>query len=967
MPKKNPQKTALICDQVNQDKTDPMTYGSLSQASLKVASCLIARGLKSGDRVAIVLPKGKEQIIAVLGVLAAGGTYVPVGVDQPETRQCKIWEASDVSYILTDSITKQRYPTLNPFSNIKALDLVDAMECNPLENPPEIAPDSLAYIIFTSGSTGTPKGVEITHQAAWNTISAINAKYQITPHDRAITISGLDFDLSVYDIFGMLSVGAALVVLEEESRKEASTWVKLVQKHKVSIWNSVPALLDMLLVRADLEDDLSSLRLVLSSGDWIGLDLPPRLKKQSKKSQFIALGGATEASIWSNFFEVGEINPQWNSIPYGKPLANQKYRIVNHIGKDCPDGIIGELWIGGRGIANGYAKDPDLSKHRFVDHQGIRWYRTGDLGRYWSDGNIEFLGRRDQQVKVRGYRIELGEIEAALRSHQDVAHCVADVLSVGNTQHLIAGVVAEDPSKSSRCHTSEQENIATQTRLEVEDRFKIQALMIRRFLFDLLQLTSIPDTGEGLDMSWYSREILHLSPEQAPIVEIWLKWLEEKEVIACDHEKIFQGPEFSCIGKIDASLLAEKIEEETPNKSEPSMLQAFSDQLNNSIEDYRRILSGRQSPLSLLDNQWLSPESLSAHDSGTIQGIEKIAKRINQSNGNTQKVLEIAILGGRTGLLAEKLLQSITHPSVRFTILEEASSMIDVLKNRLVSSSYPVDTVHFSNHQVTDSLRYRFDRVVALNSLHRYPDANQGLFISWMLLKPGGQFYALEHQSLSPIALITAAVLENAFIHLDQDRKEARSPMLSGNQWTRKLAKLGFEDPRYRSITDTLTVFIEAKCPPHRTQLDPKSVLESLTYQLPEHMIPERLLILPNLPLSSNGKVDRKLFSEQAQLLDIKILVGEYEPPRDGMELEIAKMWKDLLPIDEVGRNQVFFQIGGDSLLATRFLTQVKEQYQIDLSFRELFETPLKEVVTIIQRKQTELEAESMNMEVGEI
>jgi acyl-CoA synthetase (AMP-forming)/AMP-acid ligase II/acyl carrier protein len=178
------------------------------------------------------------------------------------------------------------------------------------------------------------------------------------------------------------------------------------------------------------------------SGDWVGLDLPGRLASRGAgQCRLFALGGATEAAIWSNIFEVDQVPAQWPSIPYGFPLRNQRYRVVDPNGDDRPDRVPGELWIGGTGVAQGYRGDPQRTADRFVQHDGLRWYRTGDLGRYWPDGTLEFLGRADQQVKIRGHRIELGEIEIALESHPDVEHAVAVVLG-GSTRRVGAAIVA---------------------------------------------------------------------------------------------------------------------------------------------------------------------------------------------------------------------------------------------------------------------------------------------------------------------------------------------------------------------------------------------------------------------------------------------------------------------------------------------------------------------------------------------
>ncbi|WP_436837553.1 amino acid adenylation domain-containing protein [Micromonospora rifamycinica] len=410
-----------------------VSYGELATRALRIAGALLRAGVEPGEAVAVTVPRGPDQVAAVLGVLAAGASYVPVSVDQPAARRDRIYAKAQVTAVVGRPGV-HHLPTVPPDVAGPAL-----------RGPVTVDPRALAYTIFTSGSTGEPKGVEITHRAAVNTVTDVNSRYGVGPDDRVLAVSALDFDLSVYDVFGLLGVGGALVVPAEEERREARRWAELVHRWNVTVWNSVPALLDMLLVAAG-EHPPASLRLALLSGDWIGLDLPDRLAHLAPHARFVALGGATEGAIWSNAHEVGTVPEHWRSIPYGRPLRNQRYRVTDPRGRDCPDWVPGELRIGGAGVASGYRNAPELTARQFsVDAEDRRWYRTGDLGRYWPDGTLEFLGRVDFQVKVRGHRIELGEIEAAAEAHPLVGRAVAMVVGQAPTQHLgLAAVPATE-------------------------------------------------------------------------------------------------------------------------------------------------------------------------------------------------------------------------------------------------------------------------------------------------------------------------------------------------------------------------------------------------------------------------------------------------------------------------------------------------------------------------------------------
>ncbi|MFE6358462.1 amino acid adenylation domain-containing protein [Streptomyces sp. NPDC057806] len=409
-----------------------LTYGQLAQRALCVAGALRARGVEPGDAVAIRLPKGPDQLVAVFGVHAAGAHYVPIGVEQPAARAESIRARAEATVLLGTA-----------GDGDGSLPLADAAVWPaPLAEPFLADPRSVAYVLFTSGSTGEPKGVEVSHHAAANTIDDLVERLGLGPSDRTLALSALDFDLSVFDIFAPLSAGGAVVTVDEETRKDATAWTGLVRQHAVTVLNCVPSLLDMLLTAAQHEPLGTSLRAVLLGGDWVGIDLPARLHAQVPGCRFLGLGGTTETAIHSTIQEVegGEVPARWTSVPYGTPLRNVRCRVVDAQGRDCPDWVAGELWIGGAGVAEGYRGDAERTADRFVEIDGCRWYRTGDRARYWPDGTLEFLGRADDQVKIRGFRIELGEVEAALAQHPAVRHATALVIRTGPTPRLCAVV-----------------------------------------------------------------------------------------------------------------------------------------------------------------------------------------------------------------------------------------------------------------------------------------------------------------------------------------------------------------------------------------------------------------------------------------------------------------------------------------------------------------------------------------------
>jgi yersiniabactin nonribosomal peptide synthetase len=418
-----------------------LTYEQLAWQVDRVANLLTNRGVHPNTLVAVCMDKGWEQVAAVLGIVKAGAAYLPIDPDNPAKRREQLLIDGKVDIILTQSWL------------VEKLDCPEGLECVAIDHmvfeyvdtaEDQSRPDDLAYVIYTSGSTGKPKGVMLTHRSVVNTILDVNRRFNVGANDKVLALSKLNFDLSVYDIFGILAAGGSIVMPAAPKNREPSYWADLLKKEEITVWNTVPALMQMLLEEVEDQAMPQSLRVVLLSGDWIPLNLPRAIKACFRKAEVISLGGATEAAIWSIFYPINEVEADWKSIPYGKPLDNQRFYVLNEWLGDCPVLVTGQLYIGGSGIAKGYWQDQEKTQNSFITNPntGELLYKTGDLGRYLPDGNIEFLGREDFQVKIRGHRIELGEIEAALLESPHVQSAVVIVEKAAVS--LAVGVVLKE-------------------------------------------------------------------------------------------------------------------------------------------------------------------------------------------------------------------------------------------------------------------------------------------------------------------------------------------------------------------------------------------------------------------------------------------------------------------------------------------------------------------------------------------
>ncbi|MBX7550180.1 non-ribosomal peptide synthetase [Streptomyces sp. NPDC004232] len=431
------------------------TYAGIDAAASGLAQRLRAAGAGPGARVGLCLERSAELLAAVLGILKAGAAYVPLDPDYPEQRLAAMLDGTSCTAVVTDTVRAAVLPAPAHGLTRPTL-LVDGLLDAPAPAPAPVlapapaataGPDDLCYVIHTSGSTGAPKPIALRHRGVVNNLADLNSRFQVGPKDRVLALSSPSFDMSVYEFLGITAAGGTVIVPEPDHAKDVAHWAHLCARHGITVWNSAPALLELLVEHLEHtgEDALHALRLVMLGGDWVPVSLPDRVRTLAPDARFIVMGGATEASIHSTLYEVTTTDPAWTSIPYGRPMANQRTYVLDDALRPVPPGVAGELHLAGTGLAAGYLDRPDLTAERFLDwtYAGVhdRLYRTGDLARYRPDGVLELLGRKDFQVKVNGLRIELGEIEAVLRSHPDVKEAVVLARSEAGGPRLIGHAV----------------------------------------------------------------------------------------------------------------------------------------------------------------------------------------------------------------------------------------------------------------------------------------------------------------------------------------------------------------------------------------------------------------------------------------------------------------------------------------------------------------------------------------------
>ncbi|MGV5372408.1 amino acid adenylation domain-containing protein, partial [Pseudomonas aeruginosa] len=461
--RQRPQAVALILDEQR------LSYGELNARANRLAHCLIARGVGADVPVGLALERSLDMLVGLLAILKAGGAYLPLDPAAPEERLAHILDDSGVRLLLTQGHLLERLPRQAGVEvlAIDGLVLDGYAESDPL---PTLSADNLAYVIYTSGSTGKPKGTLLTHRNALRLFSATEAWFGFDERDVWTLFHSYAFDFSVWEIFGALLYGGCLVIVPQWVSRSPEDFYRLLCREGVTVLNQTPSAFKQLMAvacSADMATQQPALRYVIFGGEALDLQsLRPWFQRfGDRQPQLVNMYGITETTVHVTYRPVSEADLEGGLVsPIGGTIPDLSWYILDRDLNPVPRGAVGELYIGRAGLARGYLRRPGLSATRFVPNPfpggaGERLYRTGDLARFQADGNIEYIGRIDHQVKVRGFRIELGEIEAALAGLAGVRDAV--VLAhdgVGGTQ-LVGYVVADSAEDAERLRESLRESL----------------------------------------------------------------------------------------------------------------------------------------------------------------------------------------------------------------------------------------------------------------------------------------------------------------------------------------------------------------------------------------------------------------------------------------------------------------------------------------------------------------------------
>ena len=620
--RQRPQAVALILDEQR------LSYGELNARANRLAHCLIARGVGADVPVGLALERSLDMLVGLLAILKAGGAYLPLDPAAPEERLAHILDDSGVRLLLTQGHLLERLPRQAGVEvlAIDGLVLDGYAESDPL---PTLSADNLAYVIYTSGSTGKPKGTLLTHRNALRLFSATEAWFGFDERDVWTLFHSYAFDFSVWEIFGALLYGGCLVIVPQWVSRSPEDFYRLLCREGVTVLNQTPSAFKQLMAvacSADMATQQPALRYVIFGGEALDLQsLRPWFQRfGDRQPQLVNMYGITETTVHVTYRPVSEADLKGGLVsPIGGTIPDLSWYILDRDLNPVPRGAVGELYIGRAGLARGYLRRPGLSATRFVPNPfpggaGERLYRTGDLARFQADGNIEYIGRIDHQVKVRGFRIELGEIEAALAGLAGVRDAV--VLAhdgVGGTQ-LVGYVVADSAEDAERLRESLRESLK---RHLPDYMVPAHLMLLERMPLTVngkLDRQALPQPDASLSQQAYRAPGSELEQR---IAAIWAEILGVERVGLDDNFFELGGHSLLATRVISRVRQEQQLDASLKALFERPVLEAFAQGLERTTDAVSTIpLADRQQPLALSfaqERQWflwqLEPESAAYH------------------------------------------------------------------------------------------------------------------------------------------------------------------------------------------------------------------------------------------------------------------------------------------------------------------------------------------------------------------
>jgi amino acid adenylation domain-containing protein len=971
-------------------RNDVLTFVGLNSRANQLAHFLRDRGIGPDRLVALCVERGTNMLVALWGVLKAGGAYVPLDPDNPRERVDHVLRDSQPSFVLTQSALRDRLP--ETAAQIVMLDtdwelIARYPETNPDPRSFQLTPRNLAYVIYTSGSTGKPKGVMVEHRSIVNYAWHVSRQFDVASGNGSLVSTSFSFDLMLTGLYPPLICGRPVRFCPDQAGlpELAETLVEMTRVSPLKVTPSHLALIEQPLREAVLRGRVATLVL---GGEALHGSALQLWRKHSPDTRIFNHYGPTEATVGCVVNELAELPA--GAAPIGRPISNARVLILDRNMQPVPIGVAGEIYIGGAGVARGYLNRPDLTAERFVEDPfsadpTARLYKTGDLGRWREDGIVECLGRNDHQVKIRGYRIELGEIEAQLANHSHVREAVVLARAdIAGDKRLVAYVVgdrnADRSAVSAEVPEKLRENIVSEWETLYEETYGTHTAIEPAFLGWKSSYTGEPipepEMREWLDFT--VERILALRPKK--VLEIGCGVGLVVQHVA-PHCETYVATDFaaSALGQLKQWIAVRpelrhvKLMQRSASEMQDFESGTFDTIVLNSVVQYfpdvDYLLTVLQEAIRIL-----APNGkifIGDVRNGTLLSMFHSAVQLSKAGASVS---------------AAQLRRRIARATSQDKELVIDPEFFAALPGRLVGIA-AADVQLKRGLSQTELTRYRYDVVLhAGQAVEPRPVFEP---VAWSQVDAAGTeleryladgaWQAVRLLSVPNIRLAKEAaaqqLIETSDDHTESSalRRQLQDRSFKGVD-PEVLWRLGEAHGYEVMVTWGQTAYFDVQLlnrnyartvrrevPPSgtpkqwsayandpmdsgfRVQLIPQ-LRDYLKERLPEYMIPAAWMVLKQLPVTRNGKVDRGALPNPQERPEE---MGEYVAPGTPIERALADIWARLLQVDQVGLHDSWFELGGHSLHAMRLVAGVAERFNVRLPVVAVFQCP-----TILQIAQ---------------
>ncbi len=982
----NPEAVAVIFE--NQQ----LTYGELNQKANQLAHYLITeKQVRPDTLVGICVERSLEMVIGILAILKAGGAYVPLDPEYPEVRLKYMLDDANLTTVLTQAHLRETTPVSD--AQAVCLDSVEFRQklqtyaaINPGTQTLGLNSTNLAYVIYTSGSTGNPKGVMVEHHSLVNRIDWMNKEYGSSSSDRILQKTPFSFDVSVWEFVWPLAVGAVIVLAKPEGHKDPLYLSALIRAQRITKLHFVPSMLASMLSVGDLSS-CATLQQVFCSGEALAIQYVNLFQAICPWIELHNLYGPTEAAIDVSYWDCSKLHADLMSIPIGRPINNIQLYVLNPSLNLVPQGVAGELHIGGVGLARGYLNRPELTNEKFVVNPfydqsyssgSERLYKTGDLARWTAGGELEYLGRIDHQVKIRGFRIELGEIENTLRTHSAVKDAVvlAKKSNANNDTQLLAYVVPNNDNLQEIDVVD-----VTATAVMFDDMYENSVVETNEYPYSNFAGWNNSYNGNPIPLeemeAWRTSivdQILELNPKRVLEIGIGSGLIFWKVIPQCEA---YWGTDLS------GAALRELQTEINSHHDLPEKVRL----LQQEALDFSGI------PAGFFDTIIINSVVQYFPDANYLTGVLNSAIDLLLPNGKifigdirNLRLLQTFQTAVQVSIAQNDCSLDVVEKLINTSIRREEELLLDPeFFNQFIKGSARISgmDVRVKNHSGDNELtQYRYDvvlhidaidvlsakqfksldwglDVISLAELRKLlcSDTSQGLRICNVPnsritkhIDVCRQFERVtniadlklllsnDKESACDIEAFSGCAFDMGCKLLVTWASEGREDSLDfifirENQVSKETAFIDV----YNGACDVEGSLCQYANNPRMGLLHIKLIgllREYLPNYLPEYMEPNNYLIIDAMPLTPNGKIDRK----SLMAYDVDHIQTNYVAPRNLTEKTLCGIWQEILGVERVGVSDNFFKLGGHSLLLTRLMAKVGQTFMVALQFKSLFE-----------------------------